>query len=265
MIIAQEILSAIPEQRYKMITQKIPNFEKLNDNNLEKSKSIAKVINSFILDYINIQIQTEQTSQKNLLLKNNFEKFMQEEVQRFKQEILQNLKDSAEKLERITQEVESPTNIYELSKAVNLGLANNVSRTLSTKIGNFIEKIASVSPYVVNPEIEFTPKLKIKGIDLIAKNFTTGLIEYQQLKATRGALTGSQVFRAKTELKIHSHPVFCVAISIGNWTFNDNTGRIVRCSREVFWSRIGLDYNIFLSNLKNLFLDLDKEYKKLIN
>ncbi len=67
----------------------------------------------------------------------------------------------------IIKKVESNGNIYNMFGAKKLSAANSVSRSLSTKLGNFWEDIANLSANVVSPEKEFG--FALKGIDVIVK------------------------------------------------------------------------------------------------
>ena len=132
---------------------------------------------------------------------------------------------------------------------------------LSTTMGLLWERLASISPYAINPEIEFN--LKIKGIDLISLNVDTNEIEYQQLKTQHNTLTGSQKGRSVQELIIHDNPVFCACLANNSsWTFSHPD--IPRVSGEDFWHRIGISYDVFLKSVQELVLELENEYIEIL-
>jgi len=134
----------------------------------------------------------------------------------------------------------SPTNIYELFNARILASSNRLSRTLSTYMGAMWERIASISPYVLNPENEFG--LKITGIDIIITPPHDDSTYFAQLKSKCDTLTGSQSPRTIMELSIHPNPLFIAAFSLGGWTFNDRSGLIRRMAGKPFWDMIEIDY-----------------------
>lgn len=224
----------------------------VTDDELERSRKLAAVINSFVDDYFELAIEKD-TNRDNgsVLLPDNLRKSLSKEISVFKPLAITALRKSAPSRDTI---IANPENVYQLAGAVKLSAANKATRNLSTTMGLLWERIANISPYAINPETEFN--IKIKGVDLISQNMETRKIEYQQLKTQRNTLTGSQKERSIAELSLHENPVFCACFSLGSWTFNHV--EIPRISGEQFWQRIGIDYEIFERAVKDLMIDLEK-------
>ncbi|GAL33138.1 hypothetical protein JCM19240_6570 [Vibrio maritimus] len=136
---------------------------------------------------------------------------------------------------KVTNPETKPKNIYELAGAATLASANNITRNLSTKMGLLWERVASISPYAINTESEFG--LKIKGIDLISLNISTGRVEYQQLKTKHDTLTGSQRERSVEELSIHEFLVSVVVLALVPG----------RSSIKIFLELRGKDFGLLLA------------------
>lgn len=153
-----------------------------------------------------------------------------------------------------------PKNIYELAEALSLGFANNATRTLSTKLGSVWERIATLSPYAINPEIDLG--LKITGIDLIM--WIDQEICYAQLKTQRNTLTGSQKPRSISELEVFNKPYFCVCFDTkASWTFPEH-GKITRVCGADFWSLLRFEYPLIIDVLRRLMVPVEQEYNRLI-
>jgi hypothetical protein len=259
MLTATEMQALTPIQRKEKIYGEIPNIDEIEDG-VEKSQAISKVINLFVGDYFDLRINNDQNeSNGSILSPEKLEQAIQLEINKFKPTALDKLRRAVPTIESL--EISSK-NIYEMSGAVKLSFSNNVTRTMSTTMGLLWERIASISPYSINPELEFG--IKLQGIDLISKNIHTNVIEYQQLKTQKNTLTGSQKARSVRELLIHSDPVFCVCFSNNSsWTFNHAS--IPRVSGGDFWGRIGMSYHLILKKVKALILDLEKEYVELLD
>lgn len=224
----------------------------VTDDELERSRKLAAVINSFVDDYFELAIDKDRKRDGgSVLLPDNLRKSLLKEIGVFKPLAITALRKSAPSRDTI---IANPENVYQLAGAVKLSAANKATRNLSTTMGLLWERIANISPFAINPEIEFN--IKIKGVDLISRNIETGKIEYQQLKTQRNTLTGSQKERSIAELSLHENPVFCACFSLGNWTFNH--AEIPRISGEHFWQRIGIDYEVFERAVKDLMIDLEK-------
>lgn len=226
------------------------------DSDILRAKKYSSVINSFLDDYFSLMISEDNQSVGGSILdKNNLLLSIQREIENFKPSAISVIHNAIPS----GSEGGAPKNIYQLSKAFKLSAANTVTRNLSTTMGLLWERIANLSPFVINPESEFG--IKIKGIDLISKNPETGLIEYKQLKTQRNTLTGSQVERSVIELSLHDNPVFCACFSLGSWTFGPK--KIPRISGREFWEGIGIDYDIFEREVVRLIKELEQEYTSL--
>jgi hypothetical protein len=254
---SKAIIGSSPAQRAKMI-RAAANITSTDDD-ISVARKLSGVINTFIDDYFQHAIQTDKNkSGGSILLPTNLQRAIQTEVTAFLPNALDVIRNTGAAAQSAT--VTSARNMYELAGATKLAAANGVTRTLSTTMGLLWERIANISPYALNPEIELG--LKIVGIDLISKNINTGVIEYQQLKTQQNTLTGSQTKRSVAELSIHENPVFCACFAIANWTFSPNNN-IPRVSGVEFWSRIGMNYSIVEKNVVNVIQELEKAFDSL--
>ena len=258
MITAKDVFLSSPKKRKEMILGEVTGFNNL-DSEIDKTREIARVINTFLEDYFILKIQQDEDLYNgSVLLNENLSSAFDLEINRFKPIAINELKGTVPTKDAILL---SSKNVYEMAGATKLAFANKVTRTLSTTMGLLWERLASISPYAINPESEFN--LKIQGIDLICMNHTTGVIEYQQLKTQHNTLTGSQKPRSVEELLIHDNPIFCACFANNSsWTFNHPD--IPRVSGGDFWSRIGIPYELFLSKARSLVLELENEYVKLL-
>ena len=239
------MLEAPPAERGQMIRDELPTGwsptgSTAAERELDNARVLSGIINTVISDYINLKI-VEDNSRTGGSILNPVN--MEVELTRMMTEFAVETESS---IDVLFSEMDSflgadGRNIYELSGTRGLALSNKITRHISTKMGLLWERLASLSPYAINPEEEFG-NLKIKGIDLIGLNSTTGTLEYMQLKTLKATLTGSQTGRSVTELNLHNDPVFCAALDAPrNWTF-PNIPSIPRVSGAGFWSRIGMDY-----------------------
>lgn len=252
MIKAEDIIDLNQQERKSRIVEKAKISNK--DNDLQRSRKLSDIINSFIVEYFEIALERDfNRTGGSVLTPTVLDELILKEIKIFKPLAINELKESSPSRENI---VEKPKNVYQLAGAVKLSAANTATRNLSTTMGLLWERIANISPYTINPESEFD--IAIKGVDLISKNINNCSIEYQQLKTQRNTLTGSQKERSIAELSLHKNPVFCTCFALGNWTFNHP--KITRVSGPEFWQRIGIDYNIFEENVKALILELEETF-----
>lgn len=257
MFTAQQILGSNIAERKELIIGETVGLEDM-ESALDRTKEVSRVINIFISAYFQLKIQNDLNQARgSILVDNNLAEAFDKEIEIFKPIAISKLQESMPTTDELLR---SSKNVYEMSGATKLAFANKATRTLSTTMGLLWERLASISPYAINPEIEFN--LKLKGIDLIALNQDTSNVEYQQLKTQQNTLTGSQKGRSVEELSIHDYPVFCACFSNSSWTFNDVN--IPRISGTDFWSRIGISYDILLPRVKDLVLTLEEEYVRLL-
>lgn len=255
MLNAKTLFFATREERNKLIFRsQSSHINSLSE--LERAKALSLLVNSFVIDFIDIQIEHDSKQSAGSVLSSKNLKFaLTEIVEQYKSTIIPELLSLIE-----DQTIGSQTskNIFEMFGATKLASANKVSRVLSTKLGLLWERFAEVSPYTVDTQKEFA--ITIKGIDLISKNIRTEEIEYLQIKTQKNTLTGSQKSRSVAELKIHENSVFCVCFNNGaSWTFSQNSG-VKRVCGENFWKRIGISYDIVLEVAKELVLELESVY-----
>ncbi len=259
MINVEEIINLTPRERNSLIEQDIEVAPDNIDENLKETYEYSRIINTFIDDYIRTHAKKDQERKEGTVLSNeNLTKEVNKELTVFKPLAIAELQNSIPSEDEL---ISKGKNLYELSGARKLAFGNNATRNLSTTMGLLWERIANISPFAISPEREFD--IKLTGIDIILLNRSTDVIEYAQFKTQQNTLTGSQKPRAVKELSIHDHPIFCACFETkSNWTFrDDNISRYV--GAEV-WSRIGIDYDIILSSVKNLIKELEDEYVSLL-
>lgn len=258
---AQEYINATVAERKSVILEEAKKIAvpDLNDK-LKDTYAYSQVINKFIREVIEIEVTKDnQLDQKSIFFEDNIHKAVNKQIANFLPIAIDRLKEVRPSINKLQK---SRKNLYEVSGAVELAFANKISRTLSTTMGGLWEKIANVSPYAINPEIEFG--LKLKGIDLIALNKNTNNLEYLQLKTQRNTLSGSQSDRANSELSLHANPVFCACFDTKtNWTYKNKAGIERVCGNE-FWSRIGMDHDTVLTSIIILIKTLEEEYVKML-
>ena len=259
MLNALEVLNAPRNERKSMVLTEAGLQNGTELDGIGQAKVISSVINEFVDDYFLLSIDRDKKrNDGSVLLEINQRAAFDQKIDEFTPVAIRELRSAIPDRQEL---IRSSKNLYEMSGAVKLAFANKATRSLSTTMGLLWENLAGVSPHAINPEIEFD--LKIKGIDLIAKNINSGVIEYQQLKTQHNTLTGSQKGRSVSELEIHDNPVFCACFANNSsWTFNHPD--IPRVSGAEFWSRIGISYDIVTEKLQNLILALEDEYVSLL-
>ena len=148
----------------------------------------------------------------------------------------------------------SKKNVYQLSQAIKLSAANNITRTYSTKLGLLWEKIASLAPNVVSPEIHFGASYKIPEVDVIV--LYDNKLYYTQLKTQKNTLTGSQSKRTVAELGAYTNHWFVACIDTNcDSTIPKALNKLV--GRQ-FWDKIGINYDEeILPNLKKSILKIE--------
>ena len=146
----------------------------------------------------------------------------------------------------------SPKNLFQLIGAKELAKANQLSRTVSTSLGQAWEDIACLSPQVLSPQRDLS--VRLKGVDIVV--LSADALMHVQIKTQKNTLTGSQRNRSISELLCYSNPIFAAAFSVGTWTLSPVQGlRIV--SGAEFWSLIGLDYDVICDETKREILNLE--------
>lgn len=205
---AENIIDLPLVERRDLILQSLPAGSDLSE--IEGSELLSEIINQFVLEYIDMKVNRDKNRDDGgVLLIDNLKSEFERQTAIFRPTAINELRKAVPTKEGL---IKSSKNLYEMSGAIKLSFANKVTRNLSTTMGLLWERMATVSPYAVNPELEFG--VKIKGIDLISKNIATGIVEYQQLKTQHNTLTGSQKGRSAQELSIHDNPVFCACFLI---------------------------------------------------
>ena len=145
-------------------------------------------------------------------------------------------------------------NVYQLCDATKLSAANDITRKYNTKLGLLWEKIASLSPNVLSPELDFGASYKIPEVDVIVLYKKS--LYYVQLKTQKNTLTGSQSSRTVEGLTTYKNHWFVACIE------NDCSSTIPKVLNKLigrqFWDKIGIDYDTeILPNLKNSVMKLE--------
>ncbi len=220
-------------------SKKISNPKNI-EKKLHKSYKYKEVLNKFIVDYINkIKINDPEDLKPGIKKK----------INEFKVNFLNH------KLPELTNK--EPTNLYQMSGAIDFAKINLILRSLSTSMGHLWENIATCSKLTISTEKEFD--LKINGVDIIF--IKEGKPFYAQIKTLEGTLTGSQVPRSESELSIHKNSYFVAAFKTGtSWTFNSD--KIEKIVGEKFWSMIDLDYQFILDEVKTMIKEIEDGYHK---
>lgn len=211
-----------------------------NLGKLEKHFKIARVFDQFIAEYIDFAITEDNAKAEGSVLQSeNLRAALKTKLDYYLSGALKKVTTDPQAVEDM---MKNPKNAYELAGAKELAFANKITRNLSTTMGNLWEKLADISPYAVNPDIEFG--IKVKGIDILCKNINSAELESIQLKTTKNTLTGSQSGRTNSELRLHSNPKFAAAFDVARgWTFQ-NDPNVEKIAGAQFWNRIGMNYDI---------------------
>jgi hypothetical protein len=208
---------------------------------LHQAYKYKEVLNKFIEVYLS-KIKSELPKELNLKIS--------EKINLFKNDYIKRVLPLKIK--------ETPTNLYQMSGAIDFAKINLILRSLSTCMGKLWEDIADCSMLTISTEKEFD--IKINGIDIIF--IKEKKIFYAQIKTLEGTLTGSQVPRSIEELSIHKNSYFVAAFETGtDWTFNSD--KIQRLKGKEFWSLIELDYDHILNEVKKMIKDIENAYYKM--
>lgn len=228
---------------------------------LETPYKIGKTLAEFAGDYIDFSIEVDQAKGRNsVLVPQNLKHALESRMREYLQLALDKVVTDKRTINEMMQD---PKNAYELAGAKELAFANKVTRNLSTTMGNLWEKLADISPYALNPDMEFG--IKIRGIDIICRNIETHKIEFTQLKTTKNTLSGSQSGRVNSELLLHTNPVFAAAFDVDRtWTYK-NDPNILRISGKDFWDRIGMEYDTVYDTVIHTIKQLEDQFVRAIS
>ncbi|PSU93705.1 hypothetical protein C0W35_10875 [Photobacterium kishitanii] len=255
MIDLKVFLALSPIQRKQIILREIDDFNSLSE--LGQANAISNVINTFINDYIN-HIVTEDLKQGD---KSFIENAAHQKItfEKACEDFIPSARNTIDEAFKAIKKTHTIKNIYDFAETNSFTVPNQIIRSLNAKFGLLWESLATISPYCVNPETEFG--LKIKGVDIIAKNKSTNNIEYIQIKTQKNTLTGSQSSRVNTELSIHKNPIFAACFPFQPWTYSPLPS-IKRVAGSAFFERIGIDYDTFATVAKKLIVTCESIYKE---
>ena len=222
-------------------SQKIKKIPKDVIKDLHQAYKYKEVINKFVTEYIK-EIKKNNS--------NNRSAAITDEINKFKKNYIENILPK-----RINQKI---VNVYSLSGADSFAKIQLVLRSLSTSMGSLWEKIAICGNTSISSENEFG--LKITGTDLIS--LIDGNPTYIQIKTMEDTLTGSQGPRSNNELSIHDYSFFAAAFDTGRtWHFKSN--KVKKFKGKEFWSKINLDYDYILKNIKAMVKEIETKYYEL--
>jgi len=222
-------------------SQKIKKIPKDVIKDLHQAYRYKEVINKFVTEYIK-EIKKNNS--------NNRSAAITDEINKFKKNYIENILPK-----RINQKI---VNVYSLSGADSFAKIQLVLRSLSTSMGSLWEKIAICGNTSISSENEFG--LKITGTDLIS--LIDGNPTYIQIKTMEDTLTGSQGPRSNNELSIHDYSFFAAAFDTGRtWHFKSN--KVKKFKGKEFWSKIDLDYDYILKNVKVMVKEIETKYYEL--
>ena len=222
-------------------SQKIKKIPKDVIKDLHQAYKYKEVINKFVTEYIK-EIKKNNS--------NNRSAEITDEINKFKKNYIENILPK-----RINQKI---VNVYSLSGADSFAKIQLVLRSLSTSMGSLWEKIAICGNTSISSENEFG--LKITGTDLIS--LIDGNPTYIQIKTMEDTLTGSQGPRSNNELSIHDYSFFAAAFDTGRtWHFKSN--KVKKFKGKEFWSKINLDYDYILKNVKVMVKEIETKYYEL--
>jgi len=228
-----DLLSKTKEQRKELLEDeiaKIPDFVNL-EGDLQKGKKIEQLLKMGLR--VNNIISHKSPSNEDI--KNIFDKFKTDFTKQIGVKLLN----------------PNPS-VYTLSETPILSKANTFTRNFSTKLGEVWEDIAFLSPKVICIEKIFN-NLKIRGVDVIIKKDKEFC--FCQIKTMKSTLTGSQVPRAESELKIYENSKIVAALNLGSWTFNSDV--VPRVAGKEFWDLIDIEYDIIIKNTENLMTSME--------
>ena len=222
-------------------SKKIKKIPKDVIKDLHQAYRYKEVINKFVAGYIK-EIKKNDSD--------NGSASITGEINKFKKNYIENILPK-----RINQKI---VNVYSLSGADSFAKIQLVLRSLSTSMGSLWEKIAICGNTSISSENEFG--LKITGTDLIS--LIDGNPTYIQIKTMEDTLTGSQGPRSNNELSIHDYSFFAAAFDTGRtWHFKSN--KVKKFKGKEFWSKIDLDYDYILKNVKVMVKEIETKYYEL--
>ena len=200
---------------------------------MHRAYQISRYTYDYILSTLTLNIRN------NLPTRERFQEFVESKMNDMYEEVLPKL--------ILTRDNPIPPrdfrkNVFTFSNTDWLSRANNYTRLINKRLGEYLEDISKYSPYCFCTEREFEG-LKLTGIDVIF--LRNNELVYAQLKTKRDTLTGSQVPRSRIELSIHDNSMFVSLLDLGpRWTFSKGNTNIERVFGEEFWSSIGLYYDV---------------------
>ena len=220
------------------------------DEVLRSSRKMKQVIDLYLDEYFEWELS------KHVELINNIP-----EKELFIQKVFDIAESYIVNMQRKIDESNGPfKNLFGVSGANILAGMQTRTRIITENLGHNFEKMACVSPTCLSPEDFFG--VKLVGVDIITRVRGIGNL-FIQLKTAEDTLTGSQAPRARKELEIYDNPYFAAAIKLNHtWTIGgintiSNHG-ITRIRGQEFWSLINIPYEIILSAVSMMMVDIEE-------
>lgn len=206
---------------------------------LKTAYSNSRAIDEFLIKkYFPIQKSPSKT-QKSRRLKQILKTYEEDVLKK-----LLETKDNFEEIKKTTKP--NKQNLFLIAGTKNLFLSNKYTRTITTTLGNRLERILEIDKSkCFDTETNFN--LKVAGIDKFILD-SDDKIRHVQVKTKKDTLTGSQVKRSVIELGIHPNPIFAALFDFGSWHFPKHE-KIARMTGDEFWSLVGLDYSTVLDEV----------------
>ena len=255
--------NATPQQRCEWIVNKAKsqNFPESLTGALAETYANSRVLGRFIDGVIRERVAADLSLKElSVLHPENLRGAIRAEVEKFLPIAVAKIREERPSKDEL---LASKGNMYALAGATELSFANKITRTISTSLGGLWERIADISPYALDPDME--TGIRLKGIDIIAVNTTDNELEFIQLKTTNNTLSGSQSDRTNAELRLHDNPVFAACFQTKtSWTYKaaKNVNRIAGAE---FWERIGMDYGVVVEEVSGLILELEDIFVEMLN
>ena len=230
----QSLRVQVIEQSKKVVCP-FPNISE----ELKEAYCLARVIDAFLIQKFfptqKVLTENQKLHQVDSIL-NAFEKDIIWSLETAKKDFV-TLRKNPRKLKQ---------NLFIYAGTKQLYLSNKYTRTISTKLGNYLEKIINIDKSRCF-DTEAYLQIKIKGVDKFILDNQN--IRHVQIKTKKDTLTGSQAKRSVIELSIHPNPVFAAVFDFGKgWHFPKIDG-VQRLTGQEFWDLIGFDYEVILEKI----------------
>lgn len=205
---------------------------------ISKDLAASYQIATFLTPHLLTHFEKLETQGKLIWTREEYSKKIEDNLEAYYKDVLPRLtliKDSP------IAEKDKLSNIFNFAGCEQLAKSNNYSRTITTVLGQYLERVVDDCPRTFSTEKKYSG-LKLKGVDTII--YKDGVLYFTQLKTKQDTLTGSQAPRSIIELSTYPNSMFAAQFSLGNWTFNPSDSGVMRISGAEFWNLIDTDYAV---------------------